>query len=107
MVLDWVFVENEVMKVMPSLIDALFYDAPINVEPIKIDDAILLANGFENYKNTGSLRFFKRDAVKFEKIQGMLYSFTEQINGIEYVHEFQHALRLMGLHELADNFKID
>ena len=26
---------------------------------------------------------------------------------IRYVHELQHALRLCGLHELADNFKVE
>lgn len=26
--------------------------------------------------------------------------------GLQYVHELQHALRLCGLHKLADNFKI-
>ena len=36
MVGDWVIIDNEAMQVMPSLIDALFYDEPIKVEPIEI-----------------------------------------------------------------------
>lgn len=106
MVGDWMIVDNEAMQVMPTLIDALFYDDPIKVEPIKITAEILEANGFENYKNIGSLHYYRQNGVKYEDHQGFLYFVQDQIQGIENVHEMQHALRLMGLADLADNFKI-
>ena len=109
MVGDWIIINGEAMKVMPTLIDALFYDNPIKVEPIEIDEAILLANGFENYKNIGSLRYYKntKESLKFELYGGTLEDYTgNRICEIGFVHELQHALRLMGLTDLADNFKI-
>lgn len=106
MVGDWMIVDNEAMQVMPALIDALFYDDPIKVEPIEITTEILEANGFENYKNIGSIRYFIKDGVKYEVHQGLLYFGRGEIQGIEYVHELQHILRLIGINDLADNFKI-
>lgn len=32
--------------------------------------------------------------------------YESMIYNLQYVHEFQHALRLCGLNELADNFKV-
>ncbi|MBQ6729955.1 MAG: hypothetical protein IJQ83_07485 [Bacteroidales bacterium] len=107
MVGDWIIVDNEAMQVMPTLIEALFYDNPIKVEPIEITTEILEANGFENYKNIGSIRYFRKDGVKYEVHQGLLYFGRGEIQGIEYVHEMQHALRLIEHADLADNFKIE
>ncbi len=106
MVGDWVIIDNEALQVMPTLIDALFYDEPIKVEPIEITAEILEANGFENYKNIGSIRYFIKDGVKYEVHQGLLYFNRGEIQGIEYVHEMQHALRIMGHSDLSDDFKI-
>lgn len=83
--------------------------APWQVEPILIKDKILDAN----FKRT-SRNFAERWDIR---IPGKLYSEVyrwqddghyEVLNGVEinYVHELQHVLRLMGQHELANDIKI-
>ena len=76
-------------------------------EPIELTPEILEKNGWKEseywheYKDGENI------------IQCCLPDMRGRINGIEienfkceYVHQYQHALRLCGLNELADNFKI-
>lgn len=79
------------------------------LEPIPITAEILKANGFENYKDIGSLSYYKNTdkLLKFEFYGKTLEDYSgSRIIEIGCVHEFQHALRLMGLNDMADNFKI-
>lgn len=81
------------------------------VRPIPLTPEILEKNGF--YKNAtpneyeynyGVFDIFyniKHSLVRIELYERNCYEFT-----IGYVHEFQHALRLCGLTDLADNFKV-
>lgn len=80
--------------------------------PIPLTPEILDENGFM-YKN-GS--FFKQELLGDRSYitgggsKGWFISFEYPINllqlRIHYVHELQHAIRLCGLTELADNFKV-
>lgn len=91
------------------------------VIPIPLTEEILKANAdggscsFDEFrslyhlKNNGyhreiSISFDKTWHVPFVEITGMGHA-TIKIN-MQYVHELQHALRLCGLNDLADNFKV-
>lgn len=92
----------------------------IEVEPIHLTEKILKANGWQ--KNdphwvSTLRRYCYKDgsewSVSFTLQKGIWDAYIH--NGGElninkfhpmYVHELQHALRLCGLNELADNFKV-
>ena len=83
--------------------DAWFED----IKPISLTPEILEKNG---WKETVYYHDY-RDGNN--TIQFFLPYMTGRINGIdiehfgcEYVHQFQHLLRLCGLDEIADNFKL-
>ena len=94
----------------------------VNCSPIPVTPEILEKNGFEMFKYDGWVhyyRIFGNSAIPFvlhSMIGGEMLSqevdifstSTDTNCGIEinYVHELQHALRLCGLNELADNFKV-
>lgn len=91
------------------------------LEPIPLTEEILKANGFihHDYWNKGCYAY---DAHKQDILWSMDFYFAPKkgrmefgaagkkatINDwhCEYVHELQHAIRLCGLNELADNFKL-
>lgn len=116
MVGDWIIVDNEAMQVMPTLIDALFYDEPIKAEPIAIDGAILSANGFAKQPDVpeGLFNYVYNNGGQIVYVSPLpwdCFSIDANFNGrlsmsIQYVHELQHILRLIGINDLADNFKI-
>ena len=92
------------------------------IEPIQLTPEILEKNGFEMFKYDGWVhyyRIFGNGAIAFvlhSTIGGEMLSqevdiFSTSTNtnrgiDVNYVHELQHALRLCGLNELADNFKL-
>lgn len=87
-----------------------------HLEPIPLTEKILKANGFEEFgEMLGGIiqwRFYFEDGkIKMEHVKCMpKWDFFVGINAILdiwYVHQLQHALRLCGLNELADNFKIE
>ena len=78
-----------------------------DIKPIPLTPEILKKNGFKDAEYWCE---YKDDKVI---IQCRLPIVRGRINGIvienlkcEYVHQYQHLLRLCGLNELADNFKI-
>ena len=80
--------------------DLLFTD---RLKPIPLTKEILKANGI---KYIAGLLWWQRaypfrNTDKYEVHINEVTAVT-----VEYVHELQHALRLCGLRELADNFKI-
>lgn len=101
MIGDWVLLNGEPKQVQELLYDSITFDCfphdYDDVAPIPLTHEILEKNGFENYKNSGILEYYKRDDVKFEKHQGIIWTPKNQITGIEYVHELQHALKLCGI----------
>lgn len=80
-------------------------------EPIPITAEILEKNGFE-YDEVDGWEFVGKDyepliSCVLEECYVMIDSRgLEAELRIQYVHEIQHAFRLCGLNELADNFKI-
>lgn len=90
------------------------YLLPINthddIEPIPLTEEVLKANGIPT---NGDTNFFDSDINYYLELQWEDCKLWWTINLAEYsimpftyVHELQHAMRLCGLNELADNFKI-
>lgn len=134
---DWIYdchdYYNRGMKKKPTqldregLIDLLCYctshddlDLGCMSQPIPLTKEILEANGFEKREK----KYVYGDINKLEDVASMWYSdFTHNrmiFNlygkngiidyypwGIVFVHQLQHALRLCGFNELADNFKVE
>ena len=74
-------------------------------EPIPLTPEILEKNG---WKHSNRLMITRIDGIDFYWSEGLhvLYKNRYNMCDCKYVHELQHALRLCGLDELADNFKI-
>lgn len=83
-------------------------DVPlVNCSPIPLTPEILEKNGWKEAE------YWHEYQDGENIIQCCLPDMRGRINGIEienfkceYVHQYQHLLRLCGLNELADNFKI-
>jgi len=86
-----------------------------DVEPIPITPEILEANSIRHYKDCGRLSYYKRReadfTIRYEIFAG--YIGIELVDGnrisvdrITKVHELQHVMRLIGLNDMADNFKV-
>ena len=88
--------------------------------PVEITPEILEANGFEKYGNRCGIWINKKDFdnhteinyridqnwFDLKKMANRLY--THQLKcEVHYVHELQHLLRVAGLNDMADNFKIE
>ena len=83
------------------------YSRNLQVKPIPLTAEILEKNG---WVYTGYYHEYRDDK---NTIQCRLPYMVGRINGIEikrfkckYVHQYQHLLRLFGLDELANNFKV-
>ena len=91
-------------------------DTEFDISPISITEEILLANDFTKqpdvpegcvnwvYNNGGQIVYISR-------LPWDSFSIDANFHGrlsmqIQYVHELQHILRLIGINDLADNFKI-
>ena len=74
-------------------------------EPIPLTTEILENNG---WKHSNNLMIVGIDDIDFYWSEefGVLYKNQYNMCNCKYVHHLQHALRLCGLDELADNFKI-
>ena len=95
------------------------YSRDIQVKPIPLTAEILEKDGWERdidkeweYNNSHILPHYcyqwEKQNVKIEMYAGLEGFTISLIIGRRFyaVHELQHALRLRGLDELADNFKI-
>lgn len=97
-----------------------------DVKPIPLTEEILKLNGFEETNTGFMVNIFERPSCVMKLNESGYYG-IEVIGGYcninanneehkelpfeanikcNYAHELQHALRLCGLNELADNFKI-
>lgn len=127
MIGDWVHhkgKQKEVFTVRYSGIELIDEDCAIEiigfrchgVEPIPLTAEILEKNGFERneYFDYNGCTFFSfpigvfttRSGFGIEKRDDEYYITDHALMPMRYVHELQHALRLCGLGELANNFKI-
>lgn len=83
------------------------------LEPIPLIPKILKANGFEQSMDDEDKYYFEDSSIIFK--HNDKYLFSASINGSKgmlylcanYVHELQHALRICGLNDLANNFKTE
>ena len=98
-------------EVMVRMIEKCFGDKYLlieNIEPIPLTEEILKANGFEKNDNVQGWQY-PNDRVIFclEELSNVfIWNGVYNDICIEHVHILQHVLRLCGLNELADNFKI-
>lgn len=99
------------------------------IEPVPRTEEILKANGFEEYREgvykllryrlINDIAAILIEPMKIEsRLGNKWYWFSvkyREMNAVSpritypfvHVHELQHALRLCGLSELADNFKVE
>lgn len=75
-----------------------------SLEGTKLTKEILAKNGFEHLPIRGVYEYSLPD--KENNIIVKLICNQARILNLKYVHELQHALRLCGLNEMADNFKL-
>ena len=72
-----------------------------DVYPIILDESILMQNNF----NPEIVSWWRLEGEDFFKI-AIMNDDTSLCAKVKYVHELQHALRLCGLSELAENLKV-
>ena len=95
-------------------VSATELDFEYQLEPIPITTEILKANDFEKittYFHDHYRRFVNSSPVYLEKSIGDQWEVSIYQNGklemyIKHVHELQHILRLQGLTDFADQFKV-
>ena len=119
MVGDWVCLKDDTKYELPLKVDGVLTDdisleeegflggAEGLIRPIPINPKTLVKNG---WKET---QYWHEYQDGNNTIQCCMPDMRGRINGIEiehfkceYVHQYQHLLRLCGLNELADNFKV-
>ena len=119
MVGDWVCLKDDTKYELPLKVDGVLTDdislecegflggAEGLIRPIPITPKMLVRNGWKETQYWHEYQDGKNT------IQCCLPDMRGRINGIEiehfkceYVHQYQHLLRLCGLNELADNFKV-
>ena len=132
MIGDWVLINDAPHKIQAiDSIDAeiqaddeLYYvgedrfNSRDKIEGIPITENFFLENDWENICKM-FVQYFVKNVGKFhlQIINNKLYiwfdyspdDWTEDANvkaPIKYIHDIQHILRLYGLNELADNFKV-
>ena len=129
MIGDWVMINNSPCKIWSINEHNVFTEkgtSDYSIEEIKaipITTEILEKNGWDLEPSMigDSLWIYKNDKITLslsfpsERFAGVLGIFTEHAirtlpgflwQDTLYVHELQHALRLCGLDELADNFNV-
>ena len=87
--------------------DSVLFDTK-DISVLFLSKTFFLENGFEEFHISKSNTWlFNKDTSIIVKI---IYGncFKCEINGIEleYVHEFQHLMRLLGLFDYANNLKV-
>ena len=97
-------------KEMYISVDGQAYDilSDKDISVLFLSKTFFLENGFEEFHTSESNTwlFNKNTNVIVKIIHGNC--FKCEINGIklEYVHEFQHLMRLLGLYDYANNLKV-
>lgn len=77
------------------------------IEPIPLTPEILEKNGWEHNGVLMEKRADENTLFSWtDKCGAVLYQNKYHMNDCRYVHTLQHAFRLCGFDELADNFKI-
>lgn len=117
MIDDWVEYGQYITTVR-SLSDKIVLSGCIGrldeVRPVPITTEILTANGFEKKETRSSCHYanyINHSPVYAEQTIGDQWEIDIYQNGkinmfVRYVHELQHILRLQGLTDFADQFKV-
>lgn len=106
-VVEEIYANGEEMYIS---IDGQAYDilSDKDISVLFLSKTFFLENGFEEFHTSESNTWlFNKDTNVIVKIiHGNC--FKCEINGIklEYVHEFQHLMRLLGLYDYANNLKV-
>ena len=119
MIGDWVCLKDDTKYELPLKVDGVLTDdislegegflggAEGLIRSIPITPKMLVRNGWKETQYWHEYQDGKNT------IQCCLPDMRGRINGIEieyfkceYVHQYQHLLRLCGLNKLADNFKV-
>ena len=80
------------------------YSRDIQVKPIPLTPEILEKNGW--WYNVEDMWLHEEVGFFIEKFNGRFQCYDINQIKLDSVHELQQTLRLCGLNELADNFKI-
>ena len=85
------------------------YSRDIQVKPIPLTPEILEKNGWKRNKIFMEIKADENFNINFswtDRYGESLFQNGYYMCDCKYVHTLQHALRLCGLDELADNFKV-
>ena len=80
------------------------YSRDIQVKPIPLTPEILEKNGW--WYNVEDMCLHEEVGFFIEKFNGRFQCYDINQIKLDSVHQLQQALRLCGLNELADNFKV-
>lgn len=119
MIGDWVCLKDDIKSELPLKVDGVLID-DISLEgegflggvdglvrPIPLTPEILEKNGWKRNKIYMDMK--AADYINFswtDRCDETLFQNGYYMCDCKYVHTLQHVLRLYGLNELADNFKI-
>lgn len=95
------FNDDEPIGIMSPL-KKIFTFGEKDVYPVRLDESMIVQNNF----NPEVITWWRPSADNSFKIVIIINGCISLCMKIEYVHELQHALRLCGLSELANNLKI-
>ncbi|MCQ2211931.1 MAG: hypothetical protein MJZ34_16745 [Paludibacteraceae bacterium] len=120
MIFDWVMLDGIPKRL--TLWDIVRISRGVyTTEPIPLTEDILMANGFAIVQDGDSLTIWKQkddeygnevyDITIYGSKGVTRYDTSIRCHGtirknIKFVHELQQALRVCGLNDLADNFKV-
>ena len=100
------------MKVDGSLVhnislegEGFLGDADEIISPIPLTAEIMEKNGFNRYYESNFYSLLNGFNVAIADEHYITSAFNVDIT-VYYVHELQHALRLCGFNDIADNFKV-
>lgn len=115
MIGDWVYqalykdaeIPNKGHVWKAVMVTYLPFDEDWAIEPIPLTEEILKKNG--RLYNGGWRRYLLHDNmnVSYDLDRHQFEYKYSRIENIRYVHQLQHILRLCGLNEIADNFKVE
>lgn len=110
---DWVSCLEDPVRVMSlslkddepigiaSPLKKIFTFREKDVYPIRLDESMFMQNNF----NPEVVTWWRPEGEDFFNI-AIMSEVSSLCTKIEYVHELQHALRLVGMNELANNLKV-
>lgn len=117
MVGDWVCLKDDVQYESPMKVDGILVhnislegegflgDADEIISPIPLTAEIMEKNGFNRYYESNFYSLLNGFNVAIADEHYITSAFNVDIT-VYYVHELQHALRLCGFNDIADNFKV-